>query len=64
MIKIGIVGDIGSGKSFVSKQFGYPVLTGISRKSMISKTIKKDTNETLNGTTVLNTICLQFEIIQ
>ena len=25
MIKIGIVGDIGSGKSFVSKQFGYPV---------------------------------------
>ena len=40
------------------KQFGYPVLTGISRKSMISKTIKKNTNETLNGTTVLNTICL------
>ena len=25
MIKIGIVGDIGCGKSFVSKQFGYPV---------------------------------------
>ena len=25
MIKIGIVGDIGSGKSFVAKQFGYPV---------------------------------------
>ena len=24
----------------------------------MSKTIKKDTNETLNGTTVLNTICL------
>ena len=25
MIKIGILGDIGSGKSFVSKLFGYPV---------------------------------------
>ena len=25
MIRIGILGDIGSGKSFVSKQFGYPV---------------------------------------
>ena len=25
MIKVGILGDIGSGKSFVAKQFGYPV---------------------------------------
>ena len=25
MIKIGMVGDIGSGKSFVAKQFGYPI---------------------------------------
>ncbi|MDC0054559.1 dephospho-CoA kinase, partial [Candidatus Pelagibacter sp.] len=25
MIKIAILGDIGSGKSFVAKQFGYPV---------------------------------------
>ena len=25
MIKIGILGDIGSGKSFVSKQFGLPI---------------------------------------
>ena len=25
MIKIGIVGDIGSGKSYVAKNFGYPV---------------------------------------
>ena len=27
MIKIGIVGDIGSGKSYVAKQFGYPVFS-------------------------------------
>ena len=25
MIRIGILGDIGSGKSFVAKQFGFPV---------------------------------------
>ena len=25
MIKIGLIGDIGSGKSYVAKQFGYPV---------------------------------------
>ena len=25
MIKIGILGDIGSGKSFIAKHFGYPV---------------------------------------
>ncbi len=25
MIKIGILGDIGSGKSYIAKQFGYPV---------------------------------------
>ena len=25
MIKIGILGDIGSGKSYIAKSFGYPV---------------------------------------
>ena len=25
MIRIGILGDIGSGKSYVAKNFGYPV---------------------------------------
>ena len=25
MIKIGILGDIGSGKSYVAKNFGYPI---------------------------------------
>ena len=25
MIKIGILGDIGSGKSYIAKNFGYPV---------------------------------------
>jgi dihydropteroate synthase len=37
---------------------GLPVLIGVSRKSMIRKTLNVDTDEALNGTTVLNTIAL------
>ena len=40
------------------KQFGYPILTGISRKSMISKLLNNETKDTLNGTSCLNTIAL------
>lgn len=35
-----------------------PVLTGISRKSMIYRTLENTAQEALNGTTVLNTIAL------
>lgn len=36
-----------------------PLLVGISRKSMIYKSLHIDPSESLNGTTVLNTIALQ-----
>lgn len=36
-----------------------PILAGISRKSMIYKTLGISPDEALNGTTVLNTLCLQ-----
>jgi len=36
-----------------------PILAGLSRKSMIYKTIEKSPENALNGTTVLNTIALQ-----
>src|SRR5690606_22834528 len=36
-----------------------PLLVGISRKSMIYKTLKTTPDNALNGTTVLNTIALQ-----
>jgi dephospho-CoA kinase len=39
MIKIGILGDIGSGKSYVAKCFGYPVFNADSE---VSKLYKKD----------------------
>ena len=39
MIRIGIVGDIGSGKSFVANNFGYPVFNADNE---VSKLYKKD----------------------
>ncbi len=39
--------------------FGYPILTGLSRKSMINSIIHTSPATALNGTTVLNTIALQ-----
>ena len=39
MIRIGILGDIGSGKSFVAKKFGYPVFNADYE---VAKLYKKD----------------------
>ncbi len=41
MIKIGILGDIGSGKSYISKIFGYPVFNADEEVSKLYKTNKK-----------------------
>ena len=38
MVKIGILGDIGSGKSFVAKCFGYPVFNADQEVSKLYKT--------------------------
>ena len=41
------------------KILGKPILAGISRKSMIYKTLGNGQEDALNGTTVLNTLCLE-----
>jgi len=41
MIKIGILGDIGSGKSYVAKQFGYPVFNADNEVGKLYKQDKK-----------------------
>ena len=41
MIRIGILGDIGSGKSFVSKSFGYPVFNADEEVSILYRKEKK-----------------------
>ena len=40
-------------------ELGYPLLVGISRKSMIYKALETSADNALNGTTVANTIALQ-----
>lgn len=40
------------------QELGYPLLVGISRKSMISRLLETTPAEALNGTTVLNTVAL------
>ncbi|WP_341215725.1 dihydropteroate synthase [uncultured Wocania sp.] len=41
------------------KMLDKPILAGISRKSMIYKTLETSASNALNGTTVLNTVALQ-----
>ena len=41
MIRIGILGDIGSGKSYVAKKFGYPVFDADYEVSKLYKEDKK-----------------------
>ncbi len=43
----------------VFKMLEKPILVGLSRKSMIHKTLSTSASEALNGTTVLNTVALQ-----
>jgi dihydropteroate synthase len=40
------------------KRLGLPILVGVSRKSMIYKTLEISANEALNGTTALNMFAL------
>ena len=45
MIKIGILGDIGSGKSFVAKNFGHPVFNADYEVYKLYKKDKKIFNK-------------------
>jgi dephospho-CoA kinase len=48
MIRIGILGDIGSGKSYVAKSFGYPVFNADAEVSKLYKKNKKIFNKLKN----------------
>ena len=41
MIRIAVLGDIGSGKSYVARQFGYPVFDADSEVSKLYKKSRK-----------------------
>ena len=59
MIKIGILGDIGSGKSYVAKNFGYPVFNADIE---VSKLYQKDKKTFLNLKKSLPKYFLSFPI--
>ncbi len=59
MIRIGILGDIGSGKSFVAKNFGYPVFNADRE---VSKLYKKNKNIYLKLKKVLPNYIYEFPI--
>ena len=40
------------------QKFGYPIIAGVSRKSMLTKLLNIDSKDALNSTTVVNTIAL------
>ena len=45
MIKIGILGDIGSGKSYVAQNFGYPVFNADNEVAKLYKKNKSVFNK-------------------
>tara|TARA_B100000029_G_scaffold508489_1_gene595461 strand:+ start:113 stop:691 length:579 start_codon:yes stop_codon:yes gene_type:complete len=45
MIKIAVIGDIGSGKSYVAKQFGYPVFNADNEVTKLYKKNRKCYNK-------------------
>ncbi|MGB0458007.1 MAG: dihydropteroate synthase [Chitinophagales bacterium] len=42
----------------IKERLDYPICVGVSRKSMITKTLSIDSTQALNGTTVLHTLAL------
>ena len=45
MIRLAIVGDIGSGKSYVAKQFGYPVFNADAEVAKLYRKSRKCYNK-------------------
>ena len=40
------------------QKFGYPIIVGVSRKSMLTKLLDIDSKDALNSTTIVNTIAI------
>jgi len=41
------------------QKFGYPIIAGVSRKSMLTKLLGIDSKDALNSTTIVNTIAVR-----
>ena len=48
MIRVAVLGDIGSGKSYVAKQFGYPVFSADAEVAKLYRKSRKCYNKLLD----------------
>ena len=60
MIRIGILGDIGSGKSFVAKKFGFPVFNADLE---VSKLYNKNTISHSRNSQIANVMTQRLRVI-
>ena len=63
MIRIGILGDIGSGKSFVAKSFGYPVFNADNEVGKLYKKNRKIFSRKLEELTIVNELSLTIGLV-
>ena len=61
MIRIGILGDIGAGKSYVAKNFGYPVFNADREVALLYKNNKKIFNKLKKN---YQNIFIHFQLIK
>ena len=54
MIRIGILGDIGSGKSYIAKNFGYPVFNADKEVGKLYKKNRKIFNKVTKSFTKIS----------
>jgi dephospho-CoA kinase len=54
MIRVAVTGDIGSGKSYIAKSFGFPVFNADDEVSKLYKSDKKIFNKLKKSQFVLN----------
>ena len=55
--KINFLNNKGIKKIF--QKFGYPIIVGVSRKSLLTKLLNIDSKDALNSTTIVNTIAVR-----
>ena len=61
MIKIGILGDIGSGKSYVAQKFGYPVFNADYEVAKLYQSNKKIFNQLRKSLPKYKTVTLKMK---
>ena len=59
MIRIAVLGDIGSGKSYVARQFGYPVFSADEEVNKLYRNDRTYYNKLKKGALIIHYLDLQ-----